>query len=79
MPERLALHPLILGDHWLGALHEAQHLGVDEAADEQVGVAEAVEPDQGADPVVGVAGQHDHVAAARLVERRGRDLLELDR
>ena len=75
MPRALALHPLILGHYGLSALHVAKHLGVDEAADEQVGVAEPVEPDQGADAVLGVAGQLDHVARERLLQRVRRDLL----
>ena len=63
MPERSLCIRWYSADHGLGALHEAQHLGVDEAADEQIGVAEAVEADQRPHPVVGVAGELDHLAA----------------
>ena len=52
----------------LRALHEAQHVGIDEPADEQIGVAEAVEPDQRPHPVVGVAGERHDLAGGRLLD-----------
>ena len=56
------LELLVLGDDRLRALDVAQHLRVDEAADDQVGVVEVLEPDDGAHAVAGVAGLGNDVA-----------------
>ena len=72
------LQRVVLVDHLAGPVHVVEHAGVDEPADEQIGVDEVVEPDQRPHPVVGIAGQHDHVALARLVQGRGRQPLELE-
>ena len=72
------LQRAVLVDHLAGPVHVVEHPGVDEAADEQIGVDEVVEPHQRAHPVVGIAGQHHDVAVARLLEDRRRQALHLE-
>ena len=68
MPERPLSSCWYSADDRLGALHEVEHVGVDEAPDEEIGVAEAVEADQRPHPVVGVAGEGDHLARLSLLD-----------
>lgn len=75
----LAFQALVLRDRPLGVLHMGQHLRVDEASDEKVGVAESVEADEGPDPVVVVARYHGDIAGARTLHRPFGDGLELER
>ena len=73
------LELLVLGDDRLRALDVAQHLGVDEAADDQVGVVEVLEPDDGAHAVAGVAGLGDDVARLGALDVVGGDRLQRQR
>ena len=72
----LALEALILGDGVLGALHIPHRAGVHEAPDEQIGVDEHLEANQRAHPVIGIAGEDDHLAVVGLVHRLERNALQ---
>src|SRR6185312_2065880 len=74
----LAFKLVVLRDGALRLFYVVEHYRVDETPDIEIGIAEAIEPDERADPVVGVAGHDGDVAVAGLIERPLRHRLEFE-
>ena len=76
-PGSLRLDLLVIGDGAPGLLDMGDHHGIDRAADIEVGVGEAIEPQQRAHAIVIGARQDHHGAVARFRHDVDRDRLEL--